>query len=71
MSEYTPPLNDIAFLLDHVTPMAGLTALDAYKGIDRDSVDGVLEEFGRLMTEVWSPTNVVGDTEPEIGREPE
>ena len=42
MSEYTPPLNDIAFLLDHVTPMAGLTALDAYKGIDRDSVDGVL-----------------------------
>ncbi|MCB0988127.1 MAG: acyl-CoA dehydrogenase [Microthrixaceae bacterium] len=63
MSEYTPPLNDIAFLLDHVTPMAGLTALDAYKGIDRDSVDGVLEEFGRLMSEVWAPTNAVGDHE--------
>ena len=63
MSDYTPPLSDIAFLLDHITPIAGLTALDAYSGVDRESVDGVLEEFGRLMADVWAPTNAAGDNE--------
>src|SRR5690606_16469406 len=61
MSDYTPPLGDIAFVLDHITPVDGLTSLDAYKAIDRESIDGVLEEFGRLMSEVWSPTNAIGD----------
>jgi alkylation response protein AidB-like acyl-CoA dehydrogenase len=63
MSDYTPPLRDIAFLLDHVTPLRGLTALDAYAAVDRESVDGILEEFGRLMADVWAPTNAVGDHE--------
>ncbi len=63
MSEYTPPLRDIAFILDHVTPMSDLLSLDAYAGIDRDSVNGVVEEFGRLMADVWAPTNAVGDHE--------
>jgi alkylation response protein AidB-like acyl-CoA dehydrogenase len=61
MSEYTPPLDDISFVLDHITPIEGLASLEAYKAIDRESVDGVLEEFGRLMSEVWSPTNAIGD----------
>ncbi len=63
MSDYTPPLRDIAFLLDHVTPLADLTALEAYAAIDRESIDGVLEEFGRLMADVWAPTNATGDQE--------
>jgi alkylation response protein AidB-like acyl-CoA dehydrogenase len=63
MSDYTPPLHDIKFLLDHVTPIDELTKLDAYREIDAASVDGVIEEFGRLMAEVWAPTNAVGDIE--------
>ena len=63
MSDYTPPLRYIAFLLDHVTPLADLTALEAYAAIDRESIDGVLEEFGRLMADVWAPTNATGDQE--------
>jgi len=63
MSDYAPPLRDIAFLLDHVTPLDELIKLDAYQGIDRDSVFGVIEEFGRLMSDVWAPTNAVGDHE--------
>ncbi|MEO6987071.1 MAG: acyl-CoA dehydrogenase, partial [Aquihabitans sp.] len=63
MSDYTAPLSDIKFVLDHVTPMAGLRTLQPYEGIDDDSVHGVLEEFGRLMSEVWAPTNAVGDEE--------
>ena len=63
MSDYTPPLADIAFLLDHVVPVDELAKLDAFRKIDRDSVQGVIEEFGRLMAEVWAPTNAVGDAE--------
>jgi len=63
MSDYTAPLRDIQFVLDRITPIAGLTALDAYQALDTESVGGVLEEFGRLMGEVWAPTNAVGDAE--------
>ena len=61
MSDYAPPLTDIKFLLDHVTPIDELTKLEAYHSIDADSVYGVLEEFGRLMSDVWAPTNAIGD----------
>ncbi len=63
MSDYTPPLSDIAFVLDHITPLAELNKLEPYGEIDRDSVMGVIEEFGRLMSDVWAPTNAVGDHE--------
>jgi alkylation response protein AidB-like acyl-CoA dehydrogenase len=61
MSDYTPPLDDIRFLLDHVTPIDELSKLDAFKQIDAESVYGVLEEYGRLMADVWAPTNKIGD----------
>jgi len=63
MSDYAPPLSDIKFLLDHLTPIDGLAKLEAYSDIDADSVYGVIEEFGRLMADVWAPTNVAGDAE--------
>ena len=62
MSDYSPPQRDIAFVLDHVVPLEELTKLEPYQQIDGDSVYGVLDEFGRLMADVWAPTNVVGDT---------
>ena len=63
MSEYIAPLRDIAFVLDHIAPVDDVLKLDAYTNVDRDSINGVIEEFGRLMAEVWSPTNAVGDHE--------
>jgi len=63
MSDYTAPLRDIAFLLDHVTPIGELAKLEPYHEIDGATVAGVLEEFGRLMSDVWAPTNAVGDHE--------
>ncbi len=62
MAEYSAPLHDIAFLLENVLDFETITKLAPYTEIDIDTVNGVLEEFGRLMEEVWSPTNVVGDT---------
>ena len=63
MPDYAPPFADIEFLLDHFTPVADLAQLEPYAEIDKDSVSGVLEEFGRFMTEVWLPTNAIGDEE--------
>ncbi len=63
MSDYVPPLADIRFVLDHVVSIDELTKLEAFQAIDRESIDGVLEEFGRFMAEVWAPTNAVGDLE--------
>ncbi|MCB0960228.1 MAG: acyl-CoA dehydrogenase, partial [Acidimicrobiales bacterium] len=61
MSDYVPPLADIKFILDHLTPLDELAKLEPYQQIDAESVEGVIEEFGRLMAEVWGPTNRVGD----------
>ncbi|MEZ5183830.1 MAG: acyl-CoA dehydrogenase N-terminal domain-containing protein [Acidimicrobiales bacterium] len=61
MSDYVPPLADIKFILDHLTPLDELAKLEPYQQIDAESVEGVIEEFGRLMAEVWAPTNRVGD----------
>ncbi len=61
MPEYSAPLDDIRFALDGLVDLDGLTKLEPYAEVDADSVFGVLEEFGRLMSEVWAPTNQVGD----------
>jgi alkylation response protein AidB-like acyl-CoA dehydrogenase len=63
MPDYAPPLRDIKFVLDHITPLDELTKLEAYQQVDAESVHGVIEEFGRLMADVWAPTNAVGDHE--------
>ncbi|NLV55361.1 MAG: acyl-CoA dehydrogenase [Acidimicrobiales bacterium] len=64
MSEYAAPLDDILFALDGLVDFEGLTALEPYGHVDADGVAGLLEEFGRLMAEVWGPTNQLGD---EVG----
>ncbi len=61
MSDYVAPLEDIRFVIDGLVDLDGLTKLEPYAEIDADSVGFVLEEFGRLMSEVWAPTNEVGD----------
>ena len=63
MSEYRPPLDDIRFLLTQVIDLEGLSKLGRVRACRVDAVFGVLEEFGRLMSEVWSPTNAIGDQE--------
>ncbi len=61
MAEYVAPLRDMRFVLEHVVGLEELAKLEGFEHADPESVFGVLEEFGRLMSEVWSPTNPVGD----------
>jgi len=43
--------------------LEGLAELEPYGHADPATVHGVLDEFARLMHDVWSPTNQVGDVE--------
>ncbi|MBI2710588.1 MAG: acyl-CoA dehydrogenase [Actinobacteria bacterium] len=60
---YAPPLRDIRFVLEHLVDLSGLSKLEPFRHADPDTVQGALEEFGRLMAEVWAPTNQIGDVE--------
>ena len=62
MLDYTAPKRDIAFSLDLVG-LDALVKLPVFAHCDRDTSLGLIDEFGRLCTEVISPTNVPGDRE--------
>jgi 3-(methylthio)propanoyl-CoA dehydrogenase len=62
VSDYTPPLRDIRFVLDHVADLGDVTATELFGHVDPDTIHDVLAEVGRLMAEVIAPTNRDGDT---------
>ncbi|MCU1373317.1 MAG: hypothetical protein JWO68_603 [Actinomycetia bacterium] len=61
MPDYTPPLDDLAFVLRHVVDLDALATLEPFKHADADTSIGLLEEAGRFMAQVVAPTNQVGD----------
>jgi 3-(methylthio)propanoyl-CoA dehydrogenase len=63
MTTYRAPLRDIRFVLEHVTPLAELTALEDFSHADPELVTGLLEEAGRFAAEAIAPTNRDGDLE--------
>jgi alkylation response protein AidB-like acyl-CoA dehydrogenase len=63
MSTYTAPVRDIRFVLEHVTPLRELSALDAFAHADPDLVAGLLEEAGRFSSQAIAATNRDGDAE--------
>lgn len=63
MTYYSAPMNDVRFLLTHVTPLSKLASFDGLKQLDEDVVFGVLEEKARFAEEVIAPTNRDGDVE--------
>ncbi len=64
MSDYTPPVRDMAFVLDTIADIDSIAALPAFDHVDPEIVEGLLDEAGRFFGEVFAPTNTVGD---EIG----
>jgi 3-(methylthio)propanoyl-CoA dehydrogenase len=62
VSDYTPPLRDIRFVMDHVADLSEITATERFAHVDDDTIHDVLTEVGRFMAEVVAPTNRDGDT---------
>jgi alkylation response protein AidB-like acyl-CoA dehydrogenase len=56
-------MRDIRFVLRHLTDLGALCELPAFEALDPDTVDGVLEEYGRFVAEVIAPLNRSGDVE--------
>ena len=57
VSDYTPPLRDIRFVMDHVAELDSILAGERFGHVDADTVHEVLSEVGRFMAEVVAPTN--------------
>ncbi len=66
MSDYTPPIKDILFALEHVVGYPDLAKLPGYEHADIDSVGDILEAFGEYASEVVAPTNRAGDLQGAV-----
>ena len=63
MTVYTPPLEDMRFVLRHVIDLEGIVRLPGYEAAAPDLVDQILEEAGRLAAGELAPINASGDRE--------
>ena len=63
MPQYTPPVRDTRFVLDHVVGLARHANQPGFDTATPDVVEAVLEEGGRFVAEVLFPLNQSGDRE--------
>ena len=61
MSQYHPPIADIAFALEHVVGYPDIAKLPGYEHADLDTAVELLEQCGEFMAEVVAPLNRQGD----------
>jgi alkylation response protein AidB-like acyl-CoA dehydrogenase len=69
MGEYSAPLRDIRFVLEHLVDLASITELPPFEHVDADGVYSVLEENARFMEELVAPLNRVGDLQGSVRNE--
>lgn len=61
MSYYRAPVEEITFTLQTMANMGSWSKMDAFQEAGEDLTSAVLEEAGKLATDVIAPTNVIGD----------
>src|SRR5258706_10752539 len=61
MAEYVAPIKDMQFVLKHLVGLDQVNTLPGWEDVTEDVVDAVLEEAGKLASEVLSPLNAPGD----------
>jgi len=61
MAEYTAPLQQMRFTVEHLAEFKSVAALQAYAAVDTDTVEAIFEEAGRLAGGVLAPINWTGD----------
>ncbi|GGX52109.1 acyl-CoA dehydrogenase [Tateyamaria omphalii] len=62
MPSYTPPTKDMQFILHDVLNITG-SDIPGYDELEADFTSAILDEAGKLTSEVLAPLNVVGDKE--------
>ena len=66
MSDYRPPISDLAFLLEHVVGYDEIAGFPGFEHADLDTATGLLAEAGDFIAEVVAPTNRIGDTQGAV-----
>ncbi len=66
MAEYTAPLQDMRFVLEHLVNLEGITALPGFEHVDTAGVYDVLAETARFMEDLIAPLNRVGDGQGSV-----
>src|SRR5687768_11154260 len=66
MAEYTAPLRDMRFALEHLADLAGVAALPGFEHVDTESVLSILEENARFMEDKVAPLNRIGDLQGSV-----
>ena len=62
MTTYTAPTNDMAFILHELLEIEK-QEIPGYSDMTPDFTSAILEEAGKLNSEILHPLNTVGDTE--------
>ena len=60
---YEAPIKDLNFVIKNIIDLNKLSEVDDYKEFSDDLVEAVLEEAGKIATEVLDPCNLSGDHE--------
>ena len=60
---YEAPIKDLNFVIKNIIDLKKLSEVDDYKEFSDDLVEAVLEEAGKIATEVLDPCNLSGDHE--------
>ena len=60
---YTPPVDEMSFVLKHAAGIDSVLNLPAYADFDADIIAPVLEEASKIAANVWAPLNRTGDTD--------
>ena len=64
MPQYIPPLRDIQFVIHELLNADKTFAtLPAFKDVDKDTINQIMEESGKFASEIAFPLNQVGDKE--------
>ena len=63
MSTYRAPIEDMRFVMEEIAGLNDIAALPGYEDATPDLVAAILEEAGKLGTDVLAPLNMSGDAE--------
>ena len=61
MTDYSPPVDDIEFVLNHVVDVDDLVSEGRFAELDRETIVMVIGEVGRFIADVVAPVNRDGD----------
>ena len=61
---YRAPVDDYAFLFDHIVGLGQVTATDRFAEASRDVTSAILTEAGKLCEDIMAPLQRAGDLHP-------